>query len=126
MQIIGVFLAFSSGVAFQVATKPTPVPPQPPRSCPNVLEMRYITHFSGLTPDDRKKMLEGIENYRRLFKEQLALEKDLLPNDPRSEKEKNNAQELLEKVIIYFLRLMPLKIFCVQSNEQTNIRFFFE
>ncbi|XP_065057686.1 sperm-associated antigen 17-like isoform X2 [Rhopilema esculentum] len=93
----GPIFGSNAGVAFQVATKPTPVPPQPPRSCPNVLEMRYITHFSGLTPEDRKKMLEGIENYRRLFKEQLALEKDLLPNDPRSVEEKNNAQELLEK-----------------------------
>ena len=72
--------------------------PKPLVHCPKVLELRHIAHFDGLNAGERRKMIEGIENYRVFINEEAEREKGLLPSDPRSEEEKKIASQLYEKV----------------------------
>ena len=92
------FIAFILGVAFNVATKPAPKQPKPVPICPEILQMRHLTQFSGLSTEGRRKMINGIETYRKIIDEQTARERGLLPKDPRSDEEKRIAEELLQKV----------------------------
>lgn len=91
-------LAISTGIAFQVATKPAPSQPKPLIHCPKVLEMRHIVQFGSLDTEERRRMIEGIEKYRKFVIEQYEKEVGLLSIDPRSDAEKEKATELFEKV----------------------------
>jgi len=87
----------NAGIGFQVATKPVAKQPKPAMHCPKVLEIRHIAQFNGLNTEERKKMIDGIENYRLFVNEQIEKEMGLLPSDPRSKEERKTASQLYEK-----------------------------
>ena len=98
MQSMHSLFTLSTGIAFQVGTKPVAKQPKPLIHCPRVLELRHIAHSTVMNTEERRKMIEGIENYRVFMNEQAERVAGLLPRDPRSEEERKIASQLYDKV----------------------------
>eukprot|EP00794_Sanderia_malayensis_P015506 gene15506-17085_t len=88
---------FKAGMGFQPC-KSSDNTISSPVVCPNLLYMRHIVKFAGLTDTERESLLQSFESYRECMARTDDIEHQWQPLDPRSEEEKAFAADLSTKL----------------------------
>ena len=71
-------------------------------TCPETLEIRHLINYKELSSDIRNEIIEGINQYGEYITRQQEEEENMRNIDERNEEDKIAAQQIKEKVSLYF------------------------